>query len=897
MKNIIRTLVILLLTTITIYGQKGPKGMNYQAVVRSLDGQVMAQKNIDLKITLYSGQARTAVYTEEHHLSSNRLGQISLVIGEGASRSGTLERVPWANDDIWMSVEFKTNTMKGYAALSDTKLLAVPYAYHAVTAEQLTRKYRSQDDGVPSNTWSLFGNSNVNDQKDRLGTTDMADLVLITNNVERMRILESGDISIENNLGIGADLDIANDLNVGNNLDVGQNVNLNTSGGSTTVNGDLDVANMSSTVLTGTLNVQKNSDLDADLNVDGNSTLVGTLNVNGDTDLDSDLNVDGNSTLVGSLNTQGDTDLDGMLNVDGATELNSNLTVTGMSSTLLTGTLNVNKNTTIDEDLTVGGTTSFNGDLDVGGASTLNSLTVEGDSELQGTLDVDGASTLKSTLNVMGNTVLDSDLNVMGNTGLAADLVVDGASTLNSNLTVAGMSTTTLTGDLNVNKNSNLDGTLNVDGATTLGGSLDVDGDATFNSDLETSGEIAAASAKFEGPAIYTISNKKFVAHINNTDDSDDGTNGLAIQIGTTSDFHNSGENDYVSFFNGNGTLTGAIEGFELGTDDPLSTYNDVFPFSFKDFFSLGSFTGSFFSPADLPDNVLSFSEGSLSFDFPFIGDGDVNFVKPNLAKNFSNFVGGSFNPIELLTDFAPLSPSGEDKLKELICWALGNGLESLITTNPFDLALAATIIQATQECKEGSEGGVTYVSFGADYAEWLPRADINEGMKNGMIVGVTNGKISRQTEGADQILAISTNPIVLGNKPIPGKEAEYEKIAFMGQVPVLTRGKVEIGDYILPSGRNDGFGRAVKPEDLQISDLTQIVGRAWSASQNEWMGYVNVAIGLNRNDVAKIVAKQQEDLLALKDEISDLKQGLQSQISDLSAKIDKNRRPIEIAE
>ena len=165
---------------------------------------------------------------------------------------------------------------------------------------------------------------------------------------------------------------------------------------------------------------------------------------------------------------------------------------------------------------------------------------------------------------------------------------------------------------------------------------------------------------------------------------------------------------------------------------------------------------------------------------------------------------------------------------------------------------------------------GVTYQSGSGDYAEWLPKANNAEKFKPGYIVGMKNGRISLNAQGADKLFVISTKPIVLGNMPDAGDEANYEKVAFMGQVPVHVLGKVKAGDYILPSGNNNGYGKAVSPADMQASDYANIVGMAWSSSNNNVYNLINVAIGLNAGDISKVVAKQHDEINALKGEITE---------------------------
>ena len=123
--------------------------------------------------------------------------------------------------------------------------------------------------------------------------------------------------------------------------------------------------------------------------------------------------------------------------------------------------------------------------------------------------------------------------------------------------------------------------------------------------------------------------------------------------------------------------------------------------------------------------------------------------------------------------------------------------------------------------------------------------------------MAVNGGKISKFTEGAQQFMVISTKPAVLGNMPPAGQEAASEKVAFMGQIPVKVRGIVFSGDYILPSGLNDGTGVAVSPKEIKADQYKQIVGVAWSeAFVVGGVTIINMAIGLNANDVANLAVE-----------------------------------------
>ncbi len=377
MKNLLTVLIVLILFTLDGIAQITPTGMKYQAVARDLDGQILADKAISLKIALFTeGNAKTYQYTEGHDAITNKLGLFTLTIGEGKHIQGAFDQIPWSTDQVWMELSIDDQGGDNFKLVHSSKLLAVPYAYHAGTANKLVQAGGVVNPngtidiktGVPSQTWSLFGNSTTDPTVDKLGTTDLADLVIVTDNIERMRILEDGDV------------EIVNSLNIGNDLTVEDNVYLNTVSGETINNGPFTVANQSPTLLSGTLTVDEETDLNSSLNVDGV------------TNLNSDLYVNNQSPtlLSGTLTVDLETDLNSSLNVDGITDLNSDLNVNNMSPTTLTGTLLVEKDATFKEHVTLdnanhGSTNSTDGALVVaGGAGIGENLNVAGDLNIEG---------------------------------------------------------------------------------------------------------------------------------------------------------------------------------------------------------------------------------------------------------------------------------------------------------------------------------------------------------------------------------------------------------------------------------------------------------------------------------------------------------------------------------
>ena len=370
-----------------------PQAFKYQAVVRDHNGTIIADQNINLRISILFGDlSGNAVYSETHPCSTNGMGLVNLEIGRGFNPTSNISDINWAEGNHFIQIEMDESGGSDFKPMGVAQLLSVPYALHSGTAEGISGDV---SDGVPANNWILFGNSNTDPEEDKLGTTDDADLVMVTNDIERLRIKSDGDV------------EIVKSLNIGLNLTVEQNVSLNTVGGSTNNYGPFTVANLSPTLLSGILTV--------------------------------DLHTDLNSSL----------------NVDGVTDLNSAFNVNNGSPSLLTGTLLVNDNATFNEHVTldnpdlqasspetgalvVAGGVGIGGNLYVGdsaffdGPMAITDLTQSFD-PYTGALTVAGGAGIGKRLNVAGATEIDNTLVVHEAATFNSTVAANGQVTINAN--------------------------------------------------------------------------------------------------------------------------------------------------------------------------------------------------------------------------------------------------------------------------------------------------------------------------------------------------------------------------------------------------------------------------------------------------------------------------------
>jgi hypothetical protein len=166
-------------------------------------------------------------------------------------------------------------------------------------------------------------------------------------------------------------------------------------------------------------------------------------------------------------------------------------------------------------------------------------------------------------------------------------------------------------------------------------------------------------------------------------------------------------------------------------------------------------------------------------------------------------------------------------------------------------------------------------VSGGADFAECLPRESGIARIGPGRIVGVREGRISLETEGAEALLVTTDRAVVLGNAPGKSDESEWEQVAMVGQVPVFVEGPVSAGDFILPSHRGDGCGHACAPAALDPGSIGHVVGRAWESCGESGRRRVLVAVGVAgatpADAGARVIAAQADRIAALEQRLDAL--------------------------
>ncbi|PHK98295.1 hypothetical protein [Neolewinella marina] len=883
--------------SLAAFAQGVPEGMKYQAAARGQDGQPIADRPITLDIRLRAGVEGAVAYHEQHFVTTNNLGLFDLIIGGGEWVAGAMEAVPWGEADIFLELGMDETGGTDFGPYSSTRLLSVPYAFYAAQAGSVNGGESKGDrskaiketgsNGSTGNTWKVGGNKFNVPGPHYLGTLDSVNTEMITNNTVRLVIRSDGDVDVVNTLNVGIDANIGQDVNVGRDANVGNDANIEVDaniGNNANIDVDANIGNDANVANNANIDVDANIGNDANIdnnvnvgnnaNITNNATIGNDLEVHknarlntmgGETLNDGDFTVTSQSSslLSGSLTVDRETDLNASLNVDGPTNLNSLLNVNFGRPTLLTGILTVNQGATFNQtvvldnpslqsltttdgalvvaggfglggNLNVGGDSKFGGHTSFAGAVDISDLTQSTDVST-GALKVGGGIGLGKNLNVGGNTGILGTLDVTRSTTLRDLLTVSGATQINNSLGATGLtrltnntqSTTTSSGALVVNGGTGIGGNLNVGGALTLNGAMKLN--STF--ELSTDGRMRLNQTGDSGTG--------FVAKFRNTSNG----SGIAIQVGAGTPTNT---NDFVTFLNNSGGVVGRIEGESTAAD-------------FK--------------------NNLDYQT-------------DLSILKTDVVIASIDELIALADVTQAATDFAGSATSSTG------CAGLGAcvtaPIPSLISAAGINMIVQAANLYSTVENRKNTVKslvlfetnaqllrGVTFASGAGDYAEYLEKVDPLEELLPGQIVGMKNGRVSLTTAGADRVMVVSRKPAVLGALPAEADLDRYEKIAFLGQVQTLVMGIVEPGDYIIPSGFHNGFGIGKKRSEMHLDEYDQIMGVAWEGSTTA-VGMVNVAIGLNNNDLTNLISQQQEELdqqeaeLAyLRGEISGIKQAL----------------------
>lgn len=111
-----------------------PGKFNYQAVIRNNAGELIAEQDVNIQISILDNLPEgDLLYRETHSKLTNAFGVVNLIIGEGADITGDFSQINWGYGDKYLKIE--VNAGNGFTNLGTIQLLSVPYSLYSEIAD------------------------------------------------------------------------------------------------------------------------------------------------------------------------------------------------------------------------------------------------------------------------------------------------------------------------------------------------------------------------------------------------------------------------------------------------------------------------------------------------------------------------------------------------------------------------------------------------------------------------------------------------------------------------------------------------------------------------------------------------------------------------------------------
>lgn len=134
-KNILNKILLATLPFMAISANAAtPQSFNYQSVVRTSSGTVVANETVYVKVEILRDNSGSyeVVYSEMHNAQTNANGSFAIKIGEGSVSSGSFSTIDWSASSYAVRTSTATNAELTDAAIATSGLSSVPYALYAL---------------------------------------------------------------------------------------------------------------------------------------------------------------------------------------------------------------------------------------------------------------------------------------------------------------------------------------------------------------------------------------------------------------------------------------------------------------------------------------------------------------------------------------------------------------------------------------------------------------------------------------------------------------------------------------------------------------------------------------------------------------------------------------------
>lgn len=131
MKHIIYSISLFFFAAIQLIAQS-PEAVQFQAIVRNGDGDIVANQRVSFEISIVQGSTSgPLIYTETHVDTTDDYGLANLMIGQGTPVTSTFASINWGADEYFVRTSVDISGGTSYTVMGTTQILSVPYALHA----------------------------------------------------------------------------------------------------------------------------------------------------------------------------------------------------------------------------------------------------------------------------------------------------------------------------------------------------------------------------------------------------------------------------------------------------------------------------------------------------------------------------------------------------------------------------------------------------------------------------------------------------------------------------------------------------------------------------------------------------------------------------------------------
>jgi hypothetical protein len=120
------------------------KGINFQGIARDNNGYILANKSINIRISIKSDTSSSkSEYQEIMPITTNVLGLFTIVVGATETNkivsAGSFESINWSNADKYLQIEIDTVGDLSFIYMGTQKINYVPFSFYAdnVSAENI----------------------------------------------------------------------------------------------------------------------------------------------------------------------------------------------------------------------------------------------------------------------------------------------------------------------------------------------------------------------------------------------------------------------------------------------------------------------------------------------------------------------------------------------------------------------------------------------------------------------------------------------------------------------------------------------------------------------------------------------------------------------------------------